>query len=222
MEGPELPPEGERNKFFPLVAPLPAPQTFEVGLILGGTVSAGAYTAGALDLFFQVLDRWYQQSGPLHDIKLTVAAGSSGGAVCAAIVAVLANHKFTHVTAPASTMVSPDQPITNLLWNTWVDGFSFDQLTTDMSDLDDLIDEKGDKPEDNKQHVLSILNCRMLDDAAADIACSANQPPDTVAPMDRQAVARRNHRRESARRSVLFRGHSSRPWVRRSRLRPAR
>jgi len=34
MEGPYLPPEGETDKFsFPLVAPVRAPQTFEVGLI---------------------------------------------------------------------------------------------------------------------------------------------------------------------------------------------
>jgi predicted patatin/cPLA2 family phospholipase len=41
---------------FPAVIPDPPPGTFELGLVLGGTVSAGAYTAGALDFLLQALE----------------------------------------------------------------------------------------------------------------------------------------------------------------------
>jgi hypothetical protein len=58
-------------------------------------------------------------------------------------------------------------------------------LTTDTSDLDELIDDNVDPPKENKQHVPSILNCRMLDDAADSIVRLASQPPD----MDRRWIA---------------------------------
>ena len=32
--------------------------TFEIGLVMGGAVSAGAYTAGVLDFLFETLDAW--------------------------------------------------------------------------------------------------------------------------------------------------------------------
>ena len=44
---------------FPLVRPNPVrPGIFELGLCLGGTVSAGAYTAGVLDFLIEALDAW--------------------------------------------------------------------------------------------------------------------------------------------------------------------
>lgn len=34
---------------------------FQIGLALAGAISAGAYTAGVLDLLFQALDEWDKQ-----------------------------------------------------------------------------------------------------------------------------------------------------------------
>jgi len=49
--------QGEIDELFIQVEP-PAPNTFEFALVLGGTVSAGAYTAGAVDFLIEALDCW--------------------------------------------------------------------------------------------------------------------------------------------------------------------
>src|SRR5271165_1609835 len=88
MPGPEAatmgPPVLDPAKQALFTDPPPvAPQTFELGLVLGGTVSAGAYTAGALDLLVQALDAFQGRADapqqPWHQVKLRLAAGSSGG-----------------------------------------------------------------------------------------------------------------------------------------------
>ncbi|CAO3435383.1 patatin-like phospholipase family protein [Azospirillum doebereinerae] len=76
---------------------------FEIGLVLGGTVAAGAYTAGVLDKLVEALDAWYAAKAagadvPTHDVNLRVACGASGGAVCAAILARALSYRFPHIT----------------------------------------------------------------------------------------------------------------------------
>ena len=96
--------------------------TFEVALVLGGTVSAGAYTAGFLDKLIEALDAWYvakkknPKDVPSHDVKLRVAAGASGGGVCAAILARALAFGFPHI-SPASPEVEWDR---NPFYKTWV------------------------------------------------------------------------------------------------------
>ena len=36
------------------------PKTFEIGLVMAGAVSAGAYTAGVVDFLIEALDTWDQ------------------------------------------------------------------------------------------------------------------------------------------------------------------
>jgi hypothetical protein len=78
--------------------PVPA-DTFEIGLVMGGAVSAGAYTAGVLDFLFETLDAWEaakkqeaelpgkEKKIPPHNIKISVVAGGSAGGMIAAISA---------------------------------------------------------------------------------------------------------------------------------------
>ena len=68
-----------RAKLFPKVVPDPPDRTFELGLVLGGTVSAGAYTAGALDFLIEALEARHANAQPLHRVVVKTAAGSSGG-----------------------------------------------------------------------------------------------------------------------------------------------
>ena len=49
------PGEAEINRWF-IDAPTVPDGTFEFALVLGGTVSAGAYTAGAVDFLIEALD----------------------------------------------------------------------------------------------------------------------------------------------------------------------
>jgi hypothetical protein len=56
---------------------------FAFSLVLGSTVSAGAYTAGAVDFLIEALDclsRAQQEArAPRHKVRLKLFAGSAGG-----------------------------------------------------------------------------------------------------------------------------------------------
>src|SRR5215469_16511983 len=81
----------------------PEPNTFEMALVLGGTVSAGAFTAGAVDFLIEALDSWTRlreagdPSAPKHRTLLKVITGTSGGGVNAAIAARALAFDFPHV-----------------------------------------------------------------------------------------------------------------------------
>ena len=101
--------------------PSPPDGSFEVALVLGGTVSAGAYTAGFLDKLIEALDAWYlakknDEDVPSHDVKLRVATGASGGGVCSAILARALAFSFPHI-SPASPEAEWHR---NPFYKTWV------------------------------------------------------------------------------------------------------
>jgi hypothetical protein len=100
--------------------PVPA-NTYELALVLGGTVSAGAYTAGALDFLFEALDAWTdaQQAkdalAPKHKLSLRFITGTSGGGVNAAIAARALACDFPHV-----VRATPDLAGRNPFYEVWV------------------------------------------------------------------------------------------------------
>ncbi len=116
------PPEKDVNAYFPLVTPDFQKDTFEIGLVLGGTVSAGAYTAGALDFLVQALDAWtaakeLQDPGaPIHDVKIKILAGTSGGGVNSVLLARALGYAFPH---PGPGVAQQDLA-RNPLFNVWV------------------------------------------------------------------------------------------------------
>ena len=63
--------------------------TFYIGFALSGAVSAGAYTAGVLDFFFQALNEWEKARGvpdtPGHRVDVQVVTGASAGAITGAL-----------------------------------------------------------------------------------------------------------------------------------------
>jgi Patatin-like phospholipase len=65
---------------------------FQLGLVLAGAISAGAYTAGVLDFLFQALAEWEGERGkpgvPEHRVVLKVIAGASAGAITGALGAI--------------------------------------------------------------------------------------------------------------------------------------
>ena len=71
---------------------------FEMGLVLAGAVSAGAYTAGVIDFIVEALDDYERArttgkdggetwDGPTHSVRLPVISGASAGGMTAAITA---------------------------------------------------------------------------------------------------------------------------------------
>src|SRR5215813_150870 len=99
------PTQGQLDRWFGPPPPL-EPGVFEFALVLGGTVSAGAYTAGAIDFLIEALDclSKAQQEGraPRHKVRLKLIAGASGGGVNAAIAARALAYEYPHVTHSTS------------------------------------------------------------------------------------------------------------------------
>jgi len=94
---------------------------FELGLVMAGAISAGAYTAGVIDYLLQALDEWQQlkaddQPCPPHDVTIRVMSGASAGGMTAAIAAAMINGNFSPVDNLAKGVVPPDNP----LYNSWV------------------------------------------------------------------------------------------------------
>lgn len=130
--------------------------TFEVGLVMGGTVSAGAYTAGALDFLIEALDCWQAQRGaadtPQHRVIVKVITGTSGGGVNAAIAARALNFEFPHVTR--STPIGDHDRSGNPFYDTWVRDLTLERFLATRDTDGDLI---------------SILNGQAIDDGADNI-----------------------------------------------------
>ena len=121
----------------PLVPPLPeGERCFRMGIVLNGTVSAGAWSAGALDGSIEVVDAWAAAKAagepgiPDHRIRVEMLGGASGGGVCAAIFARAASRNFPHGEHPS-----------NPFWQVWVEALDLlpmlgtDDLQADQHEI---------------------------------------------------------------------------------------
>src|SRR5947209_20154143 len=102
---------------------------FEVGLVMAGAVSAGAYTAGVVDFLVEALDAYEfarlkgrtpegeTWTGPTHRVRIPVAAGASAGGMTTAMTALQINSEFEHLGEARSLSV----PARNRLYASWVD-----------------------------------------------------------------------------------------------------
>ncbi len=142
-----------------------APQTFEFALVLGGTVSAGAYTAGVLDFLVEALDSWTQARDaganvPNHKVLVRFLAGTSGGGVNTAVFARALNFGFPPVSRATPDGIAAQNPFYDL----WVNHLNLaDMLRT--SDLD----AKG-------ATIASLLNADPVDAAAANAVAFGSEP----------------------------------------------
>ena len=95
---------------------------FEIGLVMAGAVSAGAYTAGVVDFLVEALDAWegaQQRSdfaGPRHDVLIRTLAGASAGGMTSAIAAVALQSQ----SVPVRDVDNPPPPESNRLYESWV------------------------------------------------------------------------------------------------------
>lgn len=129
-------------------------RTFELGLVMAGAISAGAYTAGVVDFLFEALDAYNEEKskpgwdGPTHDVRIPTMSGASAGGMTSAISALHAFHNLAHVW-PDKPVPPPEQ---NRLYSSWVTDISLDRLleTTDL-----------DGP--NLKGLKSVLCCEVLD-----------------------------------------------------------
>src|SRR5262250_451740 len=93
------------------------PRTFEIGLVMAGAISAGAYTAGVIDFLLQALDEWEKArttgTAPPHQVKLKVMTGASAGGMTAAITTAALCGDITPVKGPPR----PGEEINNALYD---------------------------------------------------------------------------------------------------------
>ena len=134
------------------------PPAFEIGIVMAGAISAGAYTAGVMDFLIQALDAWQRMkdSGkdvdcPRHDVKLKVISGASAGGMTAALAAGMLCEDFEHVVSD-----QVEGAANNKLFESWVRQIDIRRLL-ETRDLDDR-----SKP------VRSFLDSSVLDEIAAD------------------------------------------------------
>jgi len=154
---------------------------FNVGFALSGAISAGAYTAGVLDYFFQALNAWEGERGkpdaPQHRVVVQVITGASAGAVAGAlgVVALARGIRPQTLSAAekpnATTTPSPTSQdfrcVLPSLYETWV-------VRPRMVDPDGGIDLLSSEDlEGRDAQVVSALNAALLDD----IKAKALMPP---------------------------------------------
>jgi predicted acylesterase/phospholipase RssA len=177
MPIPPIVPEARLSALFPpVVADNPDKNSFEIGLVLGGTVSVGAYTAGALDFLLQALEAWQPQAAAFHKVILKVAAGSSGGAVCASILGVLSGRVVPHITGAYADLVADTGARGNPLWDVWVNQLQIaPMLTTDDIAAGTDVDAGTGATLAHVQHVAALLNAGVIDQAADGIAAFGTQ-----------------------------------------------
>ena len=135
----------------------PEDGTFEIGLVLAGAVSAGAYTAGVMDFLFEALDEWCRlregnEDLPQHNVVLRVISGASAGGINGAIAAAACRYDFPPITVDNADRQGQENPF----FNTWVKGIDIKRLL-DPSDLN------------GEERIRSVLNSECLDELAMGI-----------------------------------------------------
>jgi predicted acylesterase/phospholipase RssA len=156
---------------------------FEIGLVLAGAVSAGAYSAGVLDYLIEVLDDWEvakeadarahgadfaRWSVPPHALRIRVVAGASAGSVCSALMAVAAQRRFLPVRATEANVGGPDADrADNPFYDLWVNRLD----AAGMLQTDDI------EPGATLGTLPSLLNSRRIAEAAASVLAGHGAPP---------------------------------------------
>ncbi len=140
---------------------------FEIGLVMAGAVSAGAYTSGVIDFLFEALDQWYEEKAkqqehygddfsqweiPPHDVFIKAMSGASAGAIVAAITA---SSLYSDITPVVGYPLN--NPVRNKLYESWVQRIDVSELL------------KTQDLENPKAPVLSFLDSTILDDLGKDV-----------------------------------------------------
>lgn len=131
-------------------------QTFDIGLVGAGAISAGAYTGGVIDFMVQALDEWYAlkaagDGAPPHDVRISVFSGASAGGITAALAAGYLGSEQPPITNEAEGLACKGE---NKLFDSWVDRIDIAALLEDR----DL--QGKDSP------VVSLLDSTVLSEIA--------------------------------------------------------
>ncbi len=147
---------------------------FEIGLVMAGAVSAGAYTAGVMDYLIETLEAWedakaaernklksnpsYQTSIPLHDIEIKVMTGASAGGMTTAIAAVELLRRAQH---PEKVK---EKNYRSLMYQAWVEKIDITRLL-----------QSNDLAQSNS--IKSLLDATAIDEIAYSVIDVEKMPP---------------------------------------------
>ncbi|MCW9705822.1 patatin-like phospholipase family protein [Fodinibius salsisoli] len=152
-------------------------KTFEIGLVMAGAVSAGAYTAGVIDFLLEALTVWEhaqkrgKKEAPPHKVEISVIAGASAGGMTGAILTAMVNDRFSPIRCLPERDPNPSEMQANKLYSSWVE----------QIDIADLLMARDLKQSDGK--VNSLLDSTVLEEIA-DSAIQFNgneERPDYIA-----------------------------------------
>jgi hypothetical protein len=161
---PEPPSDADIQRLFDSPGDVPK-GTFQIALVLGGTVSSGAYTAGVLDFLVEALDSWTQlrdagAAVPNHIATVRFLTGTSGGGVNAAIFTRAMNYGFPPVSQATPAGIAAQNPF----YDIWVNRLDLAAMLT-TTDLD--------KPGST---ITSLLNSDPVDAAAQEAVAFEGSP----------------------------------------------
>ncbi|NJO67530.1 MAG: hypothetical protein HC826_00690 [Rhodospirillales bacterium] len=137
----------------------PEQRAFEIGLVMAGACSAGAYTAGVIDFLLEALDAWEEAKStgdprvPDHHVLIRAVSGTSAGGIVAALLGMLPFVERAPVTdlAGAASVDDVANGDRNLLFRSWVKNIDVRGLLN----TSDLHREEGVVP--------SLLNGEVLE-----------------------------------------------------------
>jgi predicted acylesterase/phospholipase RssA len=130
--------------------------TIHIGICLAGSVSAGAYLGGAMDILLNNLDKWerFKQQYPekvTHNIVVDVIGGASGGGISAALFALEVCRRQRY---------EPTEGYRSLFYEAWVTMFLQNQEPIhELLKTNDLWGQ-NQEPESIK----SLLNSNFIDE----------------------------------------------------------
>lgn len=140
------------------------PPPFELGVVLAGAVSAGAYTSGVMDFLIEALQGWEEARAegdrvPPHSVKLRVVAGASAGGMTAAITAAALGERI-----PPAPRGSQGELSRNRFYRAWVQQIDARVLlgTADLTD--------------RNAPARSLLDCSVLDRICTDALGGLGDP----------------------------------------------
>lgn len=147
-------PPGDFDQYFPPSIQDPSEGVFELGLVMGGTVSAGAYTAGVIDFLIEALDTWEEAKTnsptdpniPRWETKIKAITGASGGGVIAALLGRALSFTFPPIRNNSLT----GDHLKNPLYRVWVKELDIKKML-DLSDLN------------GSETLVSVLNAAPLE-----------------------------------------------------------
>lgn len=154
-----------------------ADKRIKLGLSMSGAISAGAYTAGVFDFLVESLDQWDRHRGepgvPSHRVTIPALAGSSAGAVTAALGILAAVRGPVPMEPGAFPCTLPE------LYDAWVVQPDLARATDCGALLDgaDLVDEDSPLASLLDSTVLERIGHRAVDGAARTEAAEGARAP---------------------------------------------